>query len=157
MGDYPLEAVQMLAKIAAATEPHRSFSHFEFVLKPQAKDYSPTIVDLMADSIKSIIAHADAPAGVLAPTSSGFMARSLTRFRLPVWIIAVSNSLKTCRDLMFSYGVYSILEESQPKDWDARARRYAEIHGFRGSCFIKAEGPSADRPDINHKMEIIEL
>lgn len=157
MGDYPLEAVRMLAKIAAATEPHRSYSHFEFVLKPQAKDYSPTIVDLMAGSIMNIIAKVDSPAGVLAPTSSGFMARSLTRFRLPVWIIAVSSSLKTCRDLMFSYGVYSILEESQPKDWATSARRYAETHGFKGNCFIQAEGPSPDHPEVHHKIEIIDL
>ena len=33
MGDYPLEAVQMLAKIAAVTEPHRAaHHHFDFVL-----------------------------------------------------------------------------------------------------------------------------
>ena len=72
-------------------------------------------------------------------------------------IVAVSNSLKTFRDLMFSYGVYSILEESQPKDWNACARRYVETHGFKGSCFIRAEGPSPDHPDVNHKIEIIEL
>ena len=108
-----------------------------------------------------IIAKVDSPAGILAPTSSGFLARSLTRFRLPVWIIAVSNSPKTCRDLMFSYGVYSILEEGleegQPKDWAASARRYAEAHGIKGNCLIKVEGPSSDHPDVTHKIEIIDL
>jgi len=153
MGDYPLDAVKMLAKIAAATEPHRTNSHFEFVLKPQVKDYSPSIVDLIAVSIENVLAKVDSPAGVLAPTTSGFMARSLTRFRLPVWIIAVTSSLKTCRDLMFSYGVYPILEKDQPKDWAERARQYAQAHGFKGSCFIRAEGPSPDHPDVNHKME----
>ena len=157
MGDYPLEAVQMLAKIAAATEPHRSNRHFEFVLKPQVKDYTPSIVDLITVSIEKIFASVDSPAGVLVPTSSGFMARSLTRFRLPVWIIAVSSSLKTCRELMFSYGVYPILEVSQPTDWSARARRYVEAHGLEGTCFIKAEGPSPEHPESHHKMEIIEL
>lgn len=157
MGDYPLEAVQMLAKIAAATEPHRLHRHFEFVLKPQVKDYKPRTVDLITSSIEKIFASVDSPAGVLAPTSSGYMARSLTRFRLPAWIIAVSTSLKTCRDLMFSYGVYPILEESTPKDWAACARGYVEQYGFEGSCFIKAEGPSPDHPDVNHKMEILEL
>ena len=157
MGDYPLEAVQMLAKIAAATEPHRLHRHFEFVLKPQVKDYKPSTVDLITGSIENIFASVDSPAGVLAPTSSGYMARSLTRFRLPVWIIAVSPSLKTCRDLMFSYGVYPIMEENRPKDWATCARGYVETHGFKGSCFIKAEGPSPAHPEINHKMEIIEL
>ena len=157
MGDYPLEAVQMLAKIAAATEPHRSHSHFEFVLKPGIKDYSPSIVDMIAVSIQNILSKVDSPAGVLAPTSSGFMARSLTRFRLPVWIIAVSSSLKTCRDLMFSYGVFPIHDESQSEGWVARARDYASTHNIEGSCFIRAEGPSPEHPDVTHKMEIIEL
>jgi pyruvate kinase len=157
MGDYPLESVQMLAKIAAAIEPHRLHRHSEFVLKPQAADYTPTIVDLIAVSIENILNKVDSPAGVLAPTTSGYMARSLTRFRLPVWIIAVSTSLKTCQDLMFSYGVFPMHEECKPENWVACARDYAKTHGFKGTCFIKAEGPSADHPDINHKMEIIEL
>jgi pyruvate kinase len=59
--------------------------------------------------------------------------------------------------LMFSYGVYSILEESQPKDWAASARGYAEAYGFKGNCFIQAEGPSPDHPDVHHKIEIIDL
>jgi pyruvate kinase len=58
---------------------------------------------------------------------------------------------------MFSYGVYPILEESKPKDWIASARGYVKTHGLKGTCLIKAEGPSPDHPDINHKMEIIEL
>lgn len=90
-------------------------------------------------------------------TASGYMARSLTRFRLPAWIIAVSTPLKTCPNLMFSYGVYLILEEIQPKDWAARVRGYVKTHGLKGSCFIKAEGPSPEYPEINHKLEIIEL
>jgi pyruvate kinase len=81
----------------------------------------------------------------------------LTRFRLPAWIIAVSTSLKTCRDLMFSYGVYAILEKRKPTDWTASAREYMKCHGLKGTCLIKAEGPSPDHPEVNHKMEIIEL
>ena len=157
MGDYPLEAVQMLAKIATVTEPHRLHSHFEFVLKPQVADYKPSTVDMIAVSIENILSKVESPAGVLAPTSSGYMARSLTRFRLPVWIIAISSSLKTCQDLMFSYGVYPTHEEDKPKNWVACARDYVKNHGIKGTCFIKAEGPSSDHPDINHKMEIIEL
>jgi pyruvate kinase len=157
MGDYPLESVQMLAKIAAATEPHRLHRHFEFVLKPQVKDYKPSTIDLITASIENVFARVNSPAGVLAPTSSGHMARSVTRFRLPVWTLAISTSLNTCRNLMFSYGVYPILVESMPTDWAMCARNYVETYRLEGSCFIKAEGPSPDHPDINHSMEIIDL
>ncbi len=157
MGSYPLESVKMLAKIAQATEPNRWRRHFDFILKPQTEDFSPTPVDLIAASIEHILLSVDSPAAVLAPTFSGLMARSLTRFRLPVWIIAVSTSRKTCRDLMFSYGVHSIREDTLPDNWESRVHEYAEMHNFTGSCIIKAEGPSAQHPDVNHKMEIIPL
>jgi pyruvate kinase len=157
MGDYPLEAVEMLAKIAAATEPHRRQRHFESTLKPQAKDYIPNAVDLIAVSIENILAKIDSPAAVLSPTASGYTARSLTRFRLPVWILAVSAAKRTCRELMFSYGVHPILEGEHPDDWTAYARSYASAYGLEGSCIIQTEGPSPDHPAANHKMEIINL
>ena len=158
MGDYPLESVQMLAKIAAAIEPHRMLQHhFDFVQKSHGAGYNPSTIDLIAISIENIFAKVDSLAAVLAPTYSGHIARSLTRFRLPVWIMAISTSLKTCRDLMFSYGVHPIMEESRPKDWPDTARDYVKKYDLQGSCLLKAEGPSPDHPDINHKMEIIEL
>ncbi len=158
MGDYPLESVQMLARIATATEPHRLHRHFDIVLKPHTSGgYIPSNVDLIAVSIENIFAKIDSLAAVLAPTYSGYMARSLTRFRLPVWILAISTSGKTCRDLMFSYGVHPILVDKRPEDWLDSARRYVREYELQGNCLIKAEGPSPDHPESNHKMEIIEL
>ncbi|MCD6389896.1 MAG: pyruvate kinase [Desulfobulbaceae bacterium] len=157
MGDYPLESVEMLAKIATATEPHRRQRHFESTLKPQVKDYIPNAVDLIAVSIENILAKIDSPAAILSPSASGYTPRSLTRFRLPVWILAVSSSKKTCRELMFSYGVYPILEEEHPHNWTAYARNYAADYGLEGNCIIQTEGPSPDHPAANHKMEIIDL
>jgi hypothetical protein len=58
---------------------------------------------------------------------------------------------------MFSYGVYAIQEKDQPTDWRARIRDYVKHHGLQGTCYIKAEGPSPEHPEIHHKMEIIEL
>jgi pyruvate kinase len=157
MGDYPLESVQMLAKIAAATEPHRLQRHLESTLKPQAKDYVPRRVDLIAVSIENILAKIDSPAAILAPTASGHTARSLTRFRVPVWILAISAAEKTCRELMFSYGVYPILYAEHPRDWSDLARRYVTDYGLVGNCVIQTEGPSPTHPSTNHKMEIIDL
>ncbi len=157
IGEYPLDAVKMLAAIARATEPNRRHSHFEVVLKPLVKDYKPNMGDLISASVGKVIEIVDSPAAVLAPTSSGYMARSLTRFRMPVWILAPTTLLKTCRDLMFSYGVHPVLEDERPGDWYTAALKYAERHGIRGDCFIHAEGPSRAHPDNNYIMEIIDL
>ena len=157
IGDYPLDAVKMLSAIAAAIEPTRQQSHFERVLKPQVKDYLPTKADLIANSVDRILATVDSPAAIVVPTSSGFMARSMTRFRLPIWILAVSTSRKTCRELMFSYGVHPVQKESEPADWTVAVRQCAVDHNLKGSCIIKAVGPSTDHSDVNHSMEIIDL
>ncbi len=157
MGEYPLESVEMLAKIAAATEPHRRQRHIESTLKPQADNFVPNAVDLIGVSIENIIATVESPAAILTPTASGYTARSLTRFRLPVWILAVSGSEKTCRELMFSYGVQPILDAEHPTDWTGHARRYVERYDLAGSCMIQTEGPSPGHPTANHKMEIIHL
>jgi len=161
MGDYPLESVEMLAKIAAATETpgliSRRQRHFESVLKIQVKEYTPNVVDLIAVSIENIIEKIDSPAAILTPTASGYTARNLTRFRMPVWILAVSANRKTCRELMFSYGVYPILERDHPHDWTSYARHYATAYSLEGSCIIQTEGPSPEHPATNHKMEIITI
>jgi len=157
MGDYPLESVEMLAKIAAATEPHRRQRHLDSTLKQQATDFIPNAVDLIALSIENILETIESPAAVLTPTASGYTARSLTRFRLPVWILAVSGVKKTCRELAFSYGVHPILEGDHPTDWTTYARTYATDYGLEGGCIIQTEGPSPSHPATNHKMEIINL
>jgi len=54
-------------------------------------------------------------------------------------------------------GVYPKHEKNRPQKWAACARQYVENHGLKGACFIKAEGPSVNHPEINPKMEIIEL
>ncbi len=157
MGDYPLESVEMLAKIAAATEPTRLLRHAETTLKPQLSNYQHNSVDLIALSIEQLLEKIEAPAAVLTPSASGYTARNITRFRLPVWIFAVSPSRKTCQELLFSYGVRPIHEEAHPKDWSDYARGYVQAFGLAGKCVLQTEGPSPDHPNANHKIEIIPL
>jgi len=158
MGDYPLESVQMLEKIAAATEPHRPPKHFERALQCLSSPLPVSgMVDSITKSVESIMDDLKSTAAILAPTASGHTARSLTRFRLPAWILAVSQSEKTCRELLFSYGVQPILESGHPDDWTEYAKDYAHEFSLSGSYMIQTEGPSPDHPAANHKMEIIHL
>ena len=159
MGDYPLEAVEMLAKIAVATEPARLLRHMDSTLKPQTAKvpYQHNSVDLIALSIENILEKIDSPAAVLTPTASGYTARSITRFRLPVWILGVSPSHKTCQELQFSYGVWPIAEETHPGDWTPYARNFVKSHGIDGKCMLQTEGPSPDHPNANNKIEINDL
>ncbi|MCL2458733.1 MAG: pyruvate kinase [Desulfobulbus sp.] len=156
MGRYPLEAVRMLALIAMATEPHRSRQSYrktsEHPIFIESRE-----VDSIASSINSIVNQTGTVAGILAPTDSGLTARRLSRYRLPAWILAVSSNKKTCRELLFSYGVFPVYELNHPADWTDYARDYAMKYHLTGSCIIQTEGPSPETPDRNHKLEIIDL
>lgn len=157
MGDYPIESIEMLGKIARATEPNRKGRHFITTLMPQARNYKPNPVDMICVSIEKIIHAVDTTAAVLTPTDSGATARNLTRFRLPVWIMAVSAQEKTCQNLMFSYGVCPIFETAHPENWVTHAKQYVVQYGLTGTTMLQTEGPSPTHVKNNHKMEIINL
>jgi pyruvate kinase len=156
MGLYPLESVRMLAQIAMATEPHRSRQRDRKLLE-QHMFTEIREVDFIAASVNSIVRQSDSVAAILAPTDSGLTARRLSRYRLPTWILAVSSNKKTCREMLFSYGVFPIYESNHPTDWTDFARDYALKYHLNGSCIIQTEGPSPESPHRNHKMEIIDL
>ncbi|MGI9535491.1 MAG: pyruvate kinase [Desulfocapsaceae bacterium] len=157
MGAYPIESVSMLAKICAATEPHRLQEHRKGVLIPQIKQYLPSFVDHFAGSIEKLLKSVEDPAAVFIPTTSGQTARSVTRARLPVWILAASSSPKTCQELMLSYGVWPIENGEWPSDWTGFLKEQIDSLQLDGKSVLAVEGPSPVVPDRNHKIELIPL
>ena len=156
MGKYPVDAVAMLAKIAEAIEPHRSAHYLREALKDFDGGAKVSLTDLIAFSVETTLERVS-PAAVFVPTRSGYTARSITRFRLPVWIAAVSSQESTCQGLQFSYGVYPAHEPEHPEDWRGFARQWLQKHGVEGDLVILTEGPSAMYPETNNRMEIIDL
>ena len=156
MGRYPVDAVSMLAKIAAAIEPHRTSSAVSEALRSNTAEDAMSLKDLIAMSVETTLERVTPPT-VIVPTRSGATARSITRFRLPVWITAVSSQPKTCQDLMFSYGVYPNCEPDHPEDWKLWAAKWLEKHGVTGDLIVMTEGPSSKHPERNIRMEIVDL
>jgi pyruvate kinase len=111
---------------------------------------------LVAVGVESCIRYSS-PAAVFVPTLSGGTARSLARFRMPVWVAAPSPRAQTCRDLAFSYGVHPVLEADLPVDWDGYVREWLAAHEVAGDIAILTMGPSAENPGAHHRMEIIDL
>jgi pyruvate kinase len=156
MGKYPVDAVAMLAGIAAAVEPHKQpvtvkglFSKMDLRgrLKP---------AQLISVAVEAALAYS-VPAAIFAPTHCGSTARSLSLFRMPVWIAAVSSQDQTCQNLAFSYGVFPVYEPDHPEDWDSYVRRWVEMYQVPGDMAILTEGPSTRHPEANNRMEIINL
>ena len=156
MGMYPVEAVEMLTRIAASIEPHRQSHQVREALRGLGHEENLNLKDLIALSVETTLERIS-PAAVFVPTRSGASARSITRFRLPVWIAGISSQEATCQDLQFSYGVYPVHEPDHPEDWKAYVRGFLGSHGLGGNLVVLTEGPSAKHPEGNNRMEIIDL
>jgi pyruvate kinase len=156
MGRYPVEAVTMLARIAAATEPQipAGFGRDASRSTDTAQTVHPK--DLIAFGLEHMM-DLVSPAALLVPTRSGATARNITRFRVPAWITALSAQEQTCRNLQFSYGVFPVCELQHPDDWRAYAEAWLQGYGLTGDLVLLIEGPSSRNPDSNHRLEIIEM
>ncbi len=156
MGQYPVESVAMLAAIASAIEPHRAVYPIREALEIHRESDKIKLEDLIALSVETTLNRVT-PATVIVPTRSGATARSITRFKLPVWITAVSSQKKTCRDLMFSYGVYPVHEIEHPEDWKLWAKNWLKTQTVSRDLVVLTEGPSSNHPERNNRMEIIDI
>ena len=155
MGRYPVEAVSMLARIASTVEPHLRVRDESAVSTPGARPKQTPLHDLIALSVERSF-QAVSPAALIVPSRSGATARSIARFRLPIWVTVVSPLFETCQNLCFSYGIIPVLGE-HPRDWKPFARDWLQAQGIEGDLVILTEGPSAENPDANHRMEILDL
>jgi pyruvate kinase len=156
MGDYPVDSVAMLAKIAAAIEPYRTMvSARELFRGIDLKGKVPParLIDL---GVETILDYADL-AAVFVPTRGGETARSIGRFRLPIWIIAVSSQEVTCQQLQFSSGVHPVCEVEHPEKWNTYVAGWLKTHGVEGKLAVVTEGPSSRHPDANNRLEIVDV
>jgi len=156
MGKYPVEAVAMLAKIAAAAEPQCRNQGLKNSLRRHRRTDPIHITDLIALSVEAALERI-CPAAIFVPTRSGATARSIARFRPSVWIVGVSTQESTCQRLQFTAGVYSAHEPCHPEDWNAYARDWVQTHEVEGHLAILTEGPSSKNPKANNRMEIIQI
>ncbi len=104
-GNYPVEAVRMMARIACETEASIQQKGFPEPLSSSEKQSMPEII---ADAAY----HCARSAGVVAlavGTTSGASARLLARYRPPAPIYAFSNNEHVVRQLSIVYGVQAIL------------------------------------------------
>jgi len=156
MGAFPVESVEMLAKIAAAVEPHRSRYHLQETLGTGERDGRMNITDLIALNVATTVVSIS-PAAVLVPTRGGATARSISRFRLPVWITAVSTQADTCQRLQFSYGVNPVYSADHPDNWKPFAKDLLKSYGVEGNLVVLTEGPSSKYPQTNNRIELMDL
>ena len=151
MGRYPIDATSMLAEIAAQTEPHRQLNREQERLGKKKK-----IVELIAHNMHVAVKSIQ-PQAVVIPTRSGSMARNVTRYRLPVWITALSQHEQTCQSLQFSYGVFPVKVDNDLAEWTPYLRDWFREQQMNEGVAILAQGPSPEHPCGNHRIEFMDL
>lgn len=111
IGDYPLDTVKMLAKIARTVERDRysiigGTSIPDAIMREvmrKAVSIEDTLSLDVANSLNSLnISY------VLVPSISGATARRISRFKTRAWILAFCSDESTQKSLNLSYGVYPI-------------------------------------------------
>jgi len=156
VGRFPVESVAMLARIAMATEPHRSAMDIWDELRELTPESKLRIPDLLSLSVEAVMACSNS-AAVVTPTRGGTTSRSLSRCRLPVWIAAVSARSSVCRQLHFSYGVHPIHRVVVDQDWTSFAREWVRAQKLPGDLVLLVAGPSDEEPDASFRLEMISL
>jgi pyruvate kinase len=99
-GDYPVEAVQTMAKVAEETERILE-PRYQFV---GIKGSVPEAISLAAISLARDLRVK----AFLIPTSSGSTARMIARYRSPHPIVAISPEAQTVKLLCLVWGVYPV-------------------------------------------------
>ncbi|MEJ2423843.1 MAG: pyruvate kinase [Candidatus Thiodiazotropha sp.] len=148
-----VEAVQMLAQIAADTEPSRSLFGHEERMRHNGS-VQPT--DLIAHCVHQAVAKLN-PAAVVVLTRSGATARNITRYRLPVWISAFSTDEAVCQALQFSYGVQPVKVDKDLRDWGPFTCHWLHEKGYQAGLIILTQGPSLENPGASYNLQIADL
>ena len=156
MGQYPEEAVAMLAKIAIATEAGRPQARLHDLRALCRKQKPATAAEAIASVVENALETVPCVA-VLVPTRSGTTARMISRFKPTVWTIALSPQPAVCQSLLFSYGVHPVELAPEPEDWSAFGVAWLHEQKLEGPMAMLVAGPSPRHPEANHRIEFLHL
>jgi pyruvate kinase len=157
MGDYPIEAVQILDRIARTTEAHMQthyagdkpvFDHLGMTESAISRSACFLAEDLNAASI-------------IAATSSGSTARLVARYRPPTPVLALTPKQQTQRHLTLSWGVTPVLVTpfSDADEIFDLARRWTMEHNLAkpGDRLIVTAGVPVGTPGTTNLLKVIEI
>jgi pyruvate kinase len=156
-GQFPVEAFQMMARIAQSAEeefPHPLFlrrQRDEGMNLQQAITYAAS---LLAEEVGAKV--------IVTPTESGSTARWVSKLRPRQPILALSQHLSTVRELNLSWGVYPVLGPAW-KDTDEmleRSKRMPKELGMasKGEKIVIIAGVPISIPGTTNliKVEVVE-
>lgn len=107
-GQYPVESVIMMNKIALHTEQALDFRK---LFQSRTKGSQSTITDSIGQAVVGSTLNIEKVSAVITPTESGHTARIIAKYRPKVPIIAVTSSLRVGRRLALVWGILPKIAE----------------------------------------------
>ena len=156
VGEYPVTTVQVMASIARTVEPRISSRDVVDALQESSQGQE-TDPDTLISMAIYVTTRASQPVAVIAPTISGRTARMISRFRLPMWIVAVSPRETVCQELQFSYGVYPVYQQYRPNNWEKWTRDWLADYELEGTLALLTQGSGTGVTGYSNRVGFIDL
>lgn len=163
VGADPLNVVATMRRIVARTDSQ--FDHARWV-EDLHRDHldehaakNPSTTDAMSSAVCRLALEVDAEALVVI-TRSGFSARAISRFRLPVPVVACTTSERVARQLALTWGVYpTLIEEigSQDATFEAALRAAAATGRVRPGARVVVLGGSSGESAFTDVIRVAQL
>ena len=155
-GKYPLQAVQTMVRIAQEVERSQADGGHKQVAAKAGRTFSEAVSHASVETAIDLSA-----AAIVTPTVSGSTARTISRFRPPCPVVAVTPSPFAQRELVLFWGVYPLLSQrgattdavidgrggSRAKRRVRQRGRRARRHGRIGGWRWRHDEPDQGSPD----------
>ena len=152
MGEFPIESVEVMSRIACAVEPSLDYRH-EI---PHADD-EPTIGQAMSNAACDI-AEALSAKAILVPTFTGRTASAVARLRPRRPIIAITHHAHSLRHMALEWGVtpLEIPETDDVEDLWSRSLAAARASGIvsAGDRFVITAGTAVNIPGSTNVIKV---
>ena len=158
MGQYPIEAVSIMDRIAGETESHYKQHSLEFFKKHTNRLYR--IGDSLTHAALACAEDINARI-IITVTESGLTARFMAKYRPHSIILAVSPNQETLRSLQIVWGVYPLRIE-RLNDTDSilnTALSAAKENGFikEGDLVVVTAGLPLGKAGTTNMLKVIEI
>src|SRR5215218_2825197 len=139
-GSYPIEAVDMMARIIARTESHASYRSIIHALRPDAETTAPHAVAAAAADLAAAIGAS----AVVVYTSSGVTASRVVRQRPDVAVLAFTPDDAVARQMALLWGTHSVrspvMQSYEEMVDHARLKAVAEGFAEQGGRILVVAG-----------------
>ncbi len=116
VGEYPIDAVEMMQKILVKTEANMNLANYEREERPATLE--ETVFDSVGKALADMAVQLNAEA-VVSFTRRGRMAKAMSKFRPNTRIVAMSDSFEVMNVLRLIWGIIPIYFEDLPDEQTA--------------------------------------